>query len=363
MKDIHGGNIWQASLACGIAPQDIIDFSASINPLGIPKKAEAAIKRSLRLVSPYPDPDSIKLTEALSVFHCVPQTGILPGCGSTEFIYLIPQVFKPKRALIVEPAFSEYRKGLGLSGCTADSFILNESESFFFDMERFRKALKNSYDIVYVCNPGNPTGSSIEKDVIIEAARECAKKGTVLVVDEAFADFYEEESVKGLAAKLKNVIVLRSMTKFFAIAGLRLGFVISNKSFITRFKKHMPPWSVNTLASIAAVESLKDFSYMKKTMRWLKTEREFLSNGLGGIKGIQPYPTEANYIMARLETKDTALPVFKERLFKKGILIRDLSAFRGLGKKYIRVAVRDRKDNERLLHEMEEVLGKRIFGV
>lgn len=355
MKDIHGGNIWGASAEAGIEPAGIMDFSASINPLGLSPKAKEAIRRALKLIPPYPDPKSTHLVKALSDFHGIPSEEILPGNGSTEFIYLIPQIYRPKKALIVEPAFSEYRASLKLCGCGVEEFILKEKEGFNLDIEGLEKQLKRGYDLLYISNPANPTGTGIKKDKLLRAARACKRAGTVLVLDEAFADFHEEGSVKKEAAGLKNVIILRSMTKFFSMAGLRLGFIIAHRQTIERFSRVTPPWSVNTLASYAGAGSLKDSGYIRKTHKWLAEERAFLLKGMEGIRGLKVYPSAANFFMLKINTPGITAPVLKERMFRKGIMIRDLSAFKGLGPRHFRIAVKSRKDNGLLLDALRDV--------
>lgn len=357
MKDVHGGNIWEACARAGLPLDEIIDFSASINPLGIPKAAAAAVRSGLALTGPYPDPDSKALVAAISEGHGVEAADIIPGNGSTEFIFLMPRILKPKRALIAEPAFSEYRAALELTGCRVDSITSRRSASFSLDLGRLDAMLRRGYDVFILANPANPTGAVLEKDAVLEVARLCARQSTTFVVDEAFADFCENVSIKAEAGRLKNTVVLRSMTKFFSMAGLRLGFIVSNRRLIKGFAREKPPWSVNTLASFAGVAALKDSRYAGKTLRWLSVERPALFEGLSGIKGITPYPSVANYIMARIDHPQTDALSLRDALFRKKILVRELAAFRGLGRSYFRVAVRSAEDNRLLLEGMKEALG------
>ncbi len=356
MKDIHGGNIWKASREAGIRYEDIIDFSASINPLGLSPRAATAIKKSLRLISPYPDPASSSTVEALSVYHGVSADEILPGNGSTEFIHLLPALLKPASALIVEPAFSEYRKALRDNGCRGDSFILKEENGFSIDARRLKRRLSKGYDLVYIANPANPTGAATGKEVILDIALSCERLGSTFIVDEAFVDFCEERSIKKEAVSLNNVVVLRSMTKFFSMAGLRLGYVIANAATIKKLAKRVPPWSVNTLAG-AAVESVRDGRYIRKVHRWLNMEKDFIFRGLGRIKGLMVFESSANFLMVKITDRSLTATELKSILFEKGILIRDLSAFRGLGPRYFRVAIKKRRENEMLIRALKGVFG------
>jgi threonine-phosphate decarboxylase len=358
MKDIHGGNIWEASREAGIRCEDIMDFSASINPLGLSPRAASAIKKSLRLISPYPDPASSSIVEALSAYHGVSPNGILPGNGSTEFIHLLPAILKPASALIVEPAFSEYRNALRDNGCRVDSFVLKEENGFLIDAGRLKSRLNKGYDLVYIANPANPTGAITGKEVILDVAQSCEKLNSTLVVDEAFVDFCEDRSIKTEAVSLKNVVVLRSMTKFFSMAGLRLGYVISNANTIKRLAKRVPPWSVNTLAA-AAAESVRDGRYIRKVNGWLEMEKDFVFQGLGSIKGLKAFESSANFLMVKITDGSLTAPKLKSILFEKGILIRDLSSFRGLGPRFFRIAIKKRRENEILIRALKSVFGKR----
>ena len=198
MKDTHGGNIWEAAQKAGLSPEGIVDFSASINPAGLCQGAREAVRKALKLAASYPDPYAIELKKALSSYYGISAEEVLPGNGSTELIYLIPQILKPKKALIIEPAFSEYRKSLECCGCKVDSLVLRERDGFLLGLNplrglsRVKKAiLKIQPDIVYVCNPSNPTGVLTEKRAIVDLAGFCEKAGAALVVDEAFMDFCE----------------------------------------------------------------------------------------------------------------------------------------------------------------------------
>jgi len=351
--DIHGGNIWKASRTASKSLTGIIDFSASINPLGPPKASIKAIEDGIRLIPPYPDPYAFELREALSAFHAIPADNILPANGSTELIYLIPRFLKPGRALIVEPAFSEYRSALALSDIRAESFVLSKVDGFGLDLGRLGRKLAQGFSALYIANPANPTGVLYPEEEVLKVIDMAGRSGATVVLDEAFIDF-SGGSVAKEAVKTENAIVLRSLTKFYSIAGLRLGYAIANRKITAGLSRLMPPWSVNTLASMAGAAALSDDAYRERTAAWLSEEKEFLSRAIASIKGLEPYPSSANYIMVRIGSRVSAKEL-AAALFKKGLLIRDLGAFMGLGPELFRVAVLSREANRSLIEALREV--------
>jgi len=356
-KDIHGGNIWEAKRLSSRPLSKILDFSASINPLGPPKAAIKAIVEGIRLVPPYPDPANSSLKKALSEFHGIPAGNILPANGSTELIYLIPRLiprlFSPGKALIIEPAFGEYAKALALSGITSEGFVLSEDDGFRIDLAKLDKRLSKGCSTLFMANPANPTGVLYCEDEVLDIIRLCRRRGVMPVIDEAFIDFSGGSIMR--QAVMSGAIVLRSMTKHYALAGLRLGYAVANKRIIDGLSRLVPPWSVNTLASLSGVASLADKAYIERTAEWLSVERDNLLKGLSSIEGLEPLPSSANYIMVKATARADAARL-KESLFKKGILIRDLSAFNGLGPGFFRVAVLKRDANRRLVYMLREIM-------
>ncbi|MBI5885768.1 MAG: threonine-phosphate decarboxylase [Deltaproteobacteria bacterium] len=350
MKETHGGNIWEAAAQTATPPEKILDFSASINPL-TSAKVLSAIKDGIRHIHAYPDPASKALRATLAAFHGIDADQTLAGNGSTEFIHLLPQVFKPTRALIIAPAFSEYAIGLEKTGCAPAYLTLREDEGFTLNLPRLDAALKKGpkTDIVYLANPANPTGVLTAKDAVYEAIRICKRRNALMVVDEAFMDFIESESVKHEAIRSRHVIVLRSMTKFWAMAGLRAGYIVCNKTLVKKVAAHLPPWSINTLASLAARAALTDDGHRAATFAWLGREQRFLHAGLAGIQGLAPLPSSANFFMVRITAPPATASSLRRALYKDGLLIRDLSAMAGAGKKFFRVAVRTSDENKALL--------------
>jgi len=343
-----------------------MDFSSSINPEGLaPTAREAAIAvlKSQRLSAAYPDPCSGELISAIRGYlgGGVGEDNILAGNGSTELIYLIPGVLKPARALIVEPAFSEYSASLSAPGVEVIPFFLSEKDDFALDAERLKETIKGTNpDCLYMANPANPIGRLTGKEMLLDIAGFCRGLGVRLIVDEAFIDFNEACSLKQEASREDNIIVLRSMTKFFAMAALRLGYMVANKGLIDMFRARIPTWSVNTVAGFAGTASLGDKAYIDRARRWLAGEGPAMREGLASINGLKIYPSTANFTTARLTSGVMTAARLRDLLIKKGFLIRDLSNMRGLGDGFFRVAVKAADDNRALITALKEALARQF---
>ena len=371
---VHGGNIYRAAEELGKREEGIIDFSASINPLGVPRSVSLAIGKKIRELVHYPDPDTRRLTELLGKQLGVDPDRIVCGNGSTELIYLVVRAMKPQRALIPAPTFAEYEKavlqsrigGNGKSVGTIASFTLPAERNFDLDTDEFIKAMEREFpklhsprggrretahgDMAFLCNPNNPTGRLMKKREVLKIAEAAAALGCHLVVDEAFIDFMPEESVIKEVGRNPYLTVLRSMTKFYALSGLRLGYGIFPPPVLEALREYKEPWTVNTLAQSAGIAALKDKVYRERTFRVIAREKSFLERGLQSL-GIAFVPSRANYY---LFTSDRAAEIVRS-LRTRGILVRDCSSFSGLDSSYIRIAVKSRRDNTLLLEELSKL--------
>lgn len=349
----HGGNIYRAEEELGIPRKRILDFSASINPLGIPKTVVADINKNLAFLRDYPDPDSRQLISLLAKELKVDPASVLCGNGSTELIYLAARALKPKKALIPAPTFSEYERACKINNeLSVIRYPLKKEGNFNIIPEDFIKHMENS-DAAFLCNPNNPTGGLTGKDDVLKIAHAARKLKCYLVVDEAFMDFCPEHSVVNEVGNNPYLIVLRSMTKFYALAGLRIGYGIFPKRLMPLLIKQKEPWTVNSAAQRAAAIALKDDQYRDKTFKLIKTEKQFLEKGFRRL-GMDFFPSKANFYLLKSKSTDKLF----SRLRDKGILVRNCGNFKGLGGAYLRVAVRSRKENQTLLEEIEEILNK-----
>ncbi|MSN24738.1 MAG: threonine-phosphate decarboxylase [Geobacter sp.] len=350
----HGGNIFTVARAMGVTPDAITDFSASINPLGISPMVRKALLCSLDSLAHYPDSSHHELKQALACHHNLSPDNFTIANGSTELIYHLPSLLPGKKALIIAPAFSEYVRSLSQHHWEVQHFVLTPENNFSIDTDKLERALADGIDALYLCNPGNPNGSLHPQRVIEQIHSLCLAAGTFMVLDEAFMDFCEEASAKHLVAHSDNAIILRSMTKFFGIPGLRLGYAIGNATLTGHLDAMGGPWCVNTLALAAGTAALHDSEHSRKTLEYVRQERRLLFQKLEQFPQLQVYPSSVNYLLVEIKSGMTAREL-RERLMHQRILIRDCSSFMGLSDRFFRVAVRCSEDNQRLMESLTTV--------
>ena len=354
--DEHGGNIEKARSQYRLSANKVIDFSANINPLGIPCHIQKAIRKALCFTDRYPDPEYTELKKGLSSLYGVKPQNMLPDNGSASLIYLIPRALGLKRPLIPIPAFSEYEKSACLD--SGRPVFLKPLKDFSPDIDIILKQLKGR-DSLYIGNPNNPTGLMIAKDDMAMIVKEAKAKKVTVIIDEAFIEFTENHKHNTFmkeAPRSRNLIVIRSMTKYFAMAGLRLGTAIAHKEIIARLMKFQPPWPVNSVAVSAAIELIKDTKYISDSFALMRHERNFLYTSLAAFSGLKVWRPSGNFIFCKIKAKSMTAGILRDRLAKKGIFIRDCSNFRGLDKNYFRVAVRTHLENEKLIEELKSTL-------
>jgi threonine-phosphate decarboxylase len=364
----HGGNIYAASRRTGIPEGRIIDFSASINPLGVPKAAARIMRQRVKDLPHYPEPFSEGLSARIAASLGVDEASVVCGNGSTELIYLIPRALKPQKVLVTAPTFGDYERACTLAGASGIAFCgLRPEDGFDLSPEAFIEAMSAAAGsavgtgpaqagsprpgaLAFLCNPNNPTGRLVRKKDLLRIVEAASDLSCYLVVDEAFIDFCPEESVSGEVASHPSLIVLRSMTKFFALSGLRIGYGLFHPSVAGRIWACKEPWTVNSLAQAAGMAVLEDGPYQAASRQAMEREKTFMEEGLRRI-GIPFVPSWANYYLLKVEDG----PRLAALLEKKGIMVRDCSSFDGLDRTYVRVAVRTRADNQRLLKEMATI--------
>jgi len=349
-RPIHGGNRqWAASMA-GISPEQILDFSASINPLGTPQSAIAAIQANLTDLSHYPDPEYTLLREALGEFHRLSPEWILAGNGVAELLTWVGRDLSQLTSTVLfTPAFTDYYSALKTFDCQVEKYpFLLQNQEINFNAELPEITNSHSKGIL-INNPHNPTGYLFTRDSILPYLERFA----LVVIDEAFMDFLtpdQQQSLIDLVPSHPNLVILRSLTKFYSLPALRLGYAIAHPERLQRWQAWRDPWSVNSLAVAAGIAVLEDGEFQQQTWAWLKSAKSQLFTGLSQISGLNPLPNAANYLLVQTEIAGSFLQ--KELLQKHQILIRDCLSFPELGDRYFRVAVRLESENQKLINAL-----------
>lgn len=347
----HGGNLASLSRKTGFAREDILDFSANINPLGFPECVRPVIARHVGDITHYPDPDCSVLADAFCKRWGVAANEILFGNGSEEILYLLPKIAKKTTALIPVPSYSDYATACELSDISIKTFILNEHDGFILDFDRFERELTGN-EIVFLGNPANPTGFTIDTKRLCQSA--VRKPEAVFVVDEAFADFVEGLP-RLISSRPDNVIVTGSFTKFYAVPGLRLGYVAASPDYIKELNRIVLPWSVNALAQAVGETVLSDKDFEKETRQFVNQQRNDLLAKLRGFPNLTVYPGKANYLLARIDMDTIDAPTLAQRLLRYGIAIRVCDTFVGLDKRFFRIAIRTETENGVLIDALASV--------
>lgn len=374
-KHIHGGNVYQYS--------DCVDFSANCNPLGTPEAVKQAIIQSLETVSDYPQVGFERLKRAIAEYESlelkqkcewkdtektsedewkheqrntwidkIEETQIICGNGAAELIFSLCRAVKPKKALLPAPTFAEYEQALRSVDCEIKYFFLKEAEEFRIS-EDFLQKLTPEFDMVFLCNPNNPTGVLTEREFLLKVLKRCKALDILLVVDECFLDFVEHPesyTLKELLGEYSNLFLLKAFTKRYAMAGVRLGYgLCGNPELLEQMEEMVQPWNVSSLAQAAGIAALKETDYVEKGRRMVFREKTYLIEEMGKL-GLKIYPSEANYIF--FHGPET---LFQDCVERK-VLIRDCGNYEGLEQGYYRVAVKRHEENEKLVYALEEIL-------
>lgn len=350
MELIHGGDRAGYRMTYGREP---LDFSVNVSPLGLPRGALRAAEEALKRTGQYPDPLCRELRDALAEYHGVSAERIVCGNGASELIDRICRTRRPKEAAVLTPGFAEYERALSAQNCRIAEIPLINGEDFRVSEETVR-AIPESCELLFLCNPNNPTGLLAEEGAVRALLERCCETGMLLVADECFLDFTEKPERYSLIPALehgRNLAVLRAFTKTWAMAGLRLGYVLcGNQKLAEALQDAGQPWPVSSVAQAAGAAALGERDYLPKLRNLITAERTRMIRGLETL-GFRVIHGEANFLLFQTEHRDLF-----HRLAEKGILIRDCGNFPGLGSGWFRVAVRTPEENSRLLQTMGEVL-------
>lgn len=340
-KHIHGGDVYHH--------QGCIDFSANCNPLGTPRKVKEAIIESLDHINDYPQVGCFPLKKAIAEYEHTDFSQVICGNGAAEVIFTLCRAVSPKKALVPAPTFAEYQQALYSVGCQVKFFYLDEKKQFRLD-EDFISALTPDLDILFLCNPNNPTGLLVEKEVLKKLLDRCRQLDIFMAVDECFLDFVQEPEKYTLKEYLKdyeNLFLFKAFTKRYAMAGVRLGYgLCGNGKLLEKMESMCQPWNVSSLAQAAGLAALKETAYVEEGRQVTFQELDYLKKELSAL-GYPVYPSQANYVFFK-GPED-----LYEKLEKKKILIRDCSNYTGLCKGYYRVAVKNHEENRALIQALK----------
>jgi threonine-phosphate decarboxylase len=317
-----------------------------------------AVKENARLIRFYPDPNPVELREEISTYvgHGVDAENVILGNGSIELIYMVAEAFKCGfKAVIPIPSFSEYEKAVLRVG--GEVTFVQLPSNFELELERIKQAVADSTKIIYVCNPHSPSGTLYSRKTILDLVEFCLKKDVIVSVDENYIEFAqkgEETTVAGYVKKYPNLFVIRSVTKFYGMPGIRFGYAVASEDFIDTLQVVRQPWSINGLAGAATVAAFKDTEFIEKSKRTITQEKAQFSKMLSEIEGLQVYPSETNFLLVKITTPKISSTALRDELCKEGLLIRDCCTFMGLDTSYFRVTVRSSADNQRLVDALKQ---------
>ena len=374
-RPTHGGNLAWAAAVAGCSTHEILDFSASISPLGPPQSVlETIIGQLPQQLSHYPEPGYRKLCQVLAQHHAIDSAWVIPGNGAAELLtWAGRELAQLEKCYCFSPSFADYRRAITSYGrpllplpllepalWQQGEFVWLSADSLWKTVLR-HVAAKGAAAVpqrlgIIINTPHNPSGQLVSKELI----RLCLEQFELVVVDEAFMDFLkdgERHSVVSWVENYPNLVVLRSLTKFYGLPGLRIGYAVGHPQRLRRWQQWRDPWSVNCLATVAASAALEDRAFQQKTWRWLGPTRQHLFDGLAALPAITPWPGRANFLLVHCHSSVEELQ--RQLLKQYRIYIRDCHSFVELGDRYFRIAVRTAENNQALLHALAQLLGTR----
>lgn len=356
--NVHGGNVEQIARLKGLKREELIDFSANINPLGIPQTLKQVIGQLLEQSSDYPDVDYMKPRQAIAKQEDCDIENVLLSNGAAQLFFELAQQLKPQKMVILAPTFAEYKQAFSRRETECIELPLDSKQHYVWHVEELLSLVSqlSKGDVVLLCNPNNPTGTLADNTILRTVAEEAELRQLTLIIDEAFMDFVKNKEKYTFVPFLKeypNTIVVKSMTKFFAVPGLRLGYAISaNTALFKCITETRVPWSVNTLAAQSVSILLNDTSYHEQTMEWLSAEQTWLYDQLKQIPHLNVEKPTVNYIFFEcLLEKDLYHELLDQR-----IIIRRCANYTGLNNRHYRVAIKARKDNECLIKALKKIM-------
>lgn len=352
-EHFHGSDLEKIEEIYGIKKEDIISFSANVNPLGISPKLKTTLSDKIDAITGYPDREYSSLRKCISDYVHADMDHIIVGNGSTELISLFIQITHPKKAFIIGPTYSEYEREVSLGGGSSHYYRLEEASDFRLDVKALEKEISVEYDLLIICNPNNPTSTSIPNTDMRKILDICKQKDILCMVDETYVEFTENiDKVTSipLTGYYNNVIILRGISKFYAAPGLRLGYAVcGNADLLKEINKRKNPWTINTLAAIAGEIMFTDREYINETRDLIHKERARVCDMLESCSNIKVYPPTANFVLIKVLKDDVSSVDLFDAAIRKGFMIRDCSTFPFLDQKFIRFCFMMPEQNTKLV--------------
>lgn len=348
----HGSDLEKIEAIYGIRKENIISFSANVNPLGISPRLRESLIDHIGAITSYPDREYSSLRQCIAAYTGASPEQIIVGNGSTELISLFIQIEHPRKAMILGPTYSEYEREIALGGGTTLYYPLKEELDYSLDIDHFTSKLNDSIDLLVLCNPNNPTSTAIGTDGMRQILDVCKEHDIYVMVDETYVEFCDQvEKITSvpLTAYYNNIIILRGTSKFFAAPGLRLGYAITgNTDLIRSINQRKNPWTINSLAAVAGELMFSDQEYIRDTRTLILSERRRVYERFLASDRFHPYHPCANFMLAKITDGRTSAELF-DKAIRQSMMIRDCSTFPFLNDKYIRLCFMKPEDNDRLM--------------
>lgn len=357
----HGGNIYALSPQNSRGIKNVLDYSANINPLGLAASVRQAILQGINHIVHYPDPAAAALKQAISRRYGIERDYITVGNGAVELLYVLCNILQPRQVLVPAPTFSEYERAARAAGAVINYALLDSTDGFCLDINKIIAEINSRHsDIVFIGNPNNPTGRLVTTTELESLLIAALPIRTTVVIDESFIDFLPDAAAfttRHLLAKYPNLVVLHSLTKIYAIPGLRLGFMLAQSDLTRALHEHKDPWNVNSLAQTAGVAALGDEQYRLVSQQLITGEKERFYGELQQISGCKPFKPAVNFILVDVAGTGFTAGQLRQQLLAEGMLVRDCSNYPGLTNTYIRLAVKLPEQNNRVIGIMKQILG------
>lgn len=354
----HGSDLEKIEEVFHIDKNEIIRFSSNVNPLGISPLLRQGLVEQIDAISTYPDREYTSLRNCIAAYSNTLADNIIVGNGSTELISLFIQIEHPKKALVLGPTYSEYEREVTLGGGTTHYYPLREEQDFQLDIQHFTSKLNDSIDLLILCNPNNPTSTSITQEQMRRILDVCKEYDIFVMVDETYVEFSEQlEQITSvpLTRYYNNIIILRGTSKFFAAPGLRLGYAISgNQDLIQAMQQRKNPWTINSLAVVAGTLMFQDETYIQQTKSLISKEKQRIYHGLKESKNLYPYKPDANFMLLKIKDSSVTSGDLFAHAIKNKMMIRDCSTFPFLNDKFIRFCFMNPSENDALVHLLLE---------